>query len=123
MLTGAFAVGSLTLAIGMETRWWRLRSATRRVGKIVDQIAETGGEGGTCYRPVIEVLESGPDFVRFASSYGKDKPFQLGEELVVLFDPETGRAEWYSASNRLLPTLGLMVFAVLFGCLAVFMRK
>jgi hypothetical protein len=120
---GVFSAGMLALAIGMEIRWWRLRNATHRVGKVVDQIVEDGVDGETCYRPVIEVLESGTDFIRFDSSFGKNEPFKRGEEVIVLFDPETKRAEWYSTSNRLLPSLGLLVFAAIFGLLAVFSKK
>jgi hypothetical protein len=119
---GAFSAGLLALVIGLEIRWWRLREATKQVGRVVDQIAEPGVEGGMSYHPVIQV-GVGANLIRFKSSYSKEKSFEVGDEITVLFDPDSKRAEWYLVSNRYIPSLALLFFAVAFGLLAFCIQR
>jgi hypothetical protein len=119
---GAFSMGLFVMVIGLEVRWWRLRAATRQVGRVVDQIPEPGVEGGICYHPVIQVGVA-DDLFRFKSCYSKEKAFVVGEEVPVLFDPHTRRAEWYSASHRYTASVALLFFATAFGLLAFCIQK
>ena len=54
---------------------------------------------GDAYFPVIVVGE-GEGSVRFTSCFGSSTKFTPGTKVAILLDSSTGKAEWYSFSNR-----------------------
>jgi len=114
---GLFAIGSLLAICAFERRWFKLRKSEIGEGIVVDQTKESIDDR-EAYFPIISFGE-GDQSIRFKSHYASNTEFEIGRKLPILIDSSTGQAEWYSVSNRFLPTFGFSLVFIISLALAI----
>ena len=112
LAAGVFILpGCLALAGAFwhEYLWFARRKHPVVKGRIVGELDE-GTDG---YAPIVEYTFGGQT-KRFTSSYSSTSRPEIGEEVKVTVPPDSQKPEVYSAGNRLIFTLGFLLFAVAF---------
>lgn len=107
-LSISFGIVCLLAAAGFELTWRRRLKCWYTTDGIV--VAEVAGEESTS--PEIEFQLDGVS-KRFVSKHGGGR-IDVGKTVRVLFDPETGEAEWLTTQNRWLGTVVCTLFGITF---------
>ena len=118
----AFATGCIAVSIWHEFRWRsRLVDWKRTKGRVVNVAQERGmptifgGRAVSHDGPWPEItFEFNGKAETFISDYGGTGTPKVGTEVDVVFDPETGKAEWISLTNRWLFTVVPIIFGAVF---------
>jgi hypothetical protein len=91
-----------------------LRTALSAQGTVVENVASSGGEGGTVYQPVIDFTTAEGQQVRFTGSVASSPPkYQPGQVVAVKYSPTNPQ------KARLPGIFGMWFLPLLFGVLGV----
>ena len=122
----AFATACFAVSIWHEFRWRnRLVTWKRTKGRVISIAQERdtktlfGAKAVDNDGPWPEIeFEFSGESSTFISDYGGTGTPKVGSKVDVIYDPETGEAEWVSFTNRWLFTVIPVLFSALFYWLA-----
>ena len=91
----------IATALRHQLKWRKqLRKSHATVGRFVEYYVEEG-ERGNWHYPVIEYSNHDGETCRFRSEHPCFSSFEPGQELPIIIDNESGKAEYYANSARL----------------------
>lgn len=104
-------IGGFLMAIALAGIISDQNSAAKAIkaeGTVVGLRAMSGGSGGTTYAPIVAWTDRNGTAHRLVSSAGSSDPFDRGETVTVLYDPEApGRARIDTFGQRF---TGILIF-------------